>query len=1144
MRCTSSARVHPASIRFMTRFLAFTLAVAAAIVAPAQSEGVGTVSGRVLNVSNGRYLSKALIRVEGTAQTTLTDDFGEFLLRNVPARGVVITASFTGMEPRSETVNVAAGQNTAISFRLGSAADIAKTVGDKDTVTLDPFVVETNRFATAQQIAINEERFSTTIKNVVSADAFGDIAQGNVGEFVKFLPGVELDYGGTYTSPADASGISVRGYGAADTIIYVDGVPISSASPASLSNAVGLDMMSLNNASRVEIIKVPTPDMPSNAIGGQINLISKSAFEYAKPSFSIRTYMTVNTEYMDQLFKKVAGPSNKKYYSSLPGLDFTYAHPLSKTFGFSITGSHYEEFTAQRRFRPEWGTASVTGVDLRPFGGASGSVLTNPLGVASLVNPYMTRISVTDSPRWQVRDSVSIKADWKPIKGFTLTGSYQYSMYDSADAARRLQFRIQRPQVWNANETVSYPYLTAAQSVAQGGPNAIFNPNSSLDMNIDSRDKVGYTHTGYVRATYQLGAWDIYAQASVSSSKGSFKDVENGHFSTVDVSSSVGKMGFQNIADGVPGSVTVWDRNGAPFAWQNLSSWNTPTIQARSGKAESLNDIFTYKLDVRRELDFLPFSAVKLAAKAGYLRTEKLDKKWGLGTGWRQTYVGPAFALSDFADDVYVNQSPGWGLPAQQWISTYKIYDYYAKNPTYFNADSVSDQVNNWNSTVNQNKRIKDVSDAWYAQIEGKALNSRLNFTAGLRQEKSTRDGQGPVRDSDWNFVKNPDGTLYRNVALLGGNGTVQINSATSPLFATTTTGTALRADLASKGIAFPTTAIVGNQTGSLQAAQLFTKMLQPVRGVSKGDPSYTIATSYEFSKKIVGKLSWSRTFGRISLEDGTAGLLSASNQFTIDEVDDPTAIPRGTIQVANPNLKPWISDNWDFGLYYYTDSGGKVGLSYFTKNVTNFQETITSTRADPAFGLVLTSLGLDPTDYQDWQVRTTINGVGTAKQDGWELELAQDLRFMPMIGDWGQRFYVFANYTQKRRKTTNAFLTARPASDDTASAGLQFATNRFNAMIKATWTDIKLTSSTNITYNGVSYPVGTYAPSITKVDANANFQLTKRWSIYASARDIFNTGDVRKRYELNSGLYPAYAQWDDIKEFGVNVSFGIKAQF
>jgi hypothetical protein len=448
--------------------------------AVAQTKQTGTIVGRISNSTNGSYLSKAKVAVEEAGLATYTNDFGEYTLRDVPAGAVQVRATFTGQASQVLTVNVESGKTTTQDVVFGDAS-----------VRLNPFVVESERFKTAQQLAIQEERTSVNIKNVVSADAFGDIPEGNIGEFIKFLPGVEINYGGTYASDADATGISVRGFGAEDTAIYIDGVPVSSASPSSLSRAIGLDQLSINNASRVELVKVPTPDMPANSVGGSINLISKSAFEYSRPSFNWRVYGSLNTD-DPQLFKKVGGPRNKKEWATQPGFDFTYALPVNKTLGVTFTVASSNQFNESRRYRPEFATNSVTGVDLRPLGGAQSVILTNAQGAASLVNPYMTRISVTDAPRFSDRLSAAVKVDWRPIPSLTLAANYTGSLYNSADAARRLQFRIQRPQSWDATSTISYPYVLAAQSLN----GAVFTPNSTLDMNIDSRDKIGNSHTG------------------------------------------------------------------------------------------------------------------------------------------------------------------------------------------------------------------------------------------------------------------------------------------------------------------------------------------------------------------------------------------------------------------------------------------------------------------------------------------------------------------------------------------------------------------------------------------------------------------------------------------------------------------------
>lgn len=1101
-----------------------------AVLAPFPAEAAaptGSITGRVLRSDDGTFLANARIIVEGTEIEAVTSDFGEFELKGVAAGAATLRFTYLGLPSTTAAVSVEPGRTVTRDFTVGPAETPAVRV-------MGRFVVEADRFRNAQQIAINEERHSVNIKNVVAADAFGDIPEGNIGEFIKFLPGVEVSYGGTYSSEADATGISVRGFGPEDTAITIDGVPVSSASPASLSRAIGLDMLSINNASRVELVKVPSPDMPSNSIGGQINLISKSAFEHARPAFNWRFYLSMNSE-DPSLLRKVGGPSNRKVHATRPGGEITYIRPVNRDFGLTVSAASSNQFNENRRFRPEFSTTSVTNVDLRPLGGANAATLTNAQGPASLVNPYLTRISVTDAPRTSSRHSGSIKADWRPFAGLALASSYQVSVYDSADAARRLQFRIQRPQSWDARSAISYPFVQAAQS-ANG---AQFTPNSTLDMNIDSRDKTGITHTAYLRAQFRRGPWDILALASVSTSRGSYRDTENGHFSTVDVSANIGRLAFEDLADGIPGRVTVQDRLGAPFNHATLANWVAPTIQARSGKAESLNDEFTYKLDVRRDLDFLPRTLARLSAKAGFHRQESLAKKWGLGTGYRQTYTGAPLTSSAMLDTTYSGNAPGFGFGPQEWISTYRLFDVYAANPALFNASSDSDQVNNWNSYVNQNKRITDTADSWYAMIDGRAFGNRLSFVAGVRQEQSRRRGQGPLTDSKWNFLKLANGELYRDAANPNG---VRIDLASSPLFAGTPAGTALRSALTAARIPFPERTVLNT---TLEGRRLQLKPLQPVNARSDGDPSYSLNTAYTVTEQLVAKAAWSRTFGRISLEDGTAGLLSGNGAYVINEAETAGAVPAGTIAVANPSLKPWASSNWDFAVTWYTRTGGKVGASYYLKRVSNFQESVTITGSDPNFAGVLESLGLAAADYQDWNLTTSVNGVGTARTTGWEIDVSQDLHFIPLLGDWGRRFQTFLTYSRRNRSENGTTrLTARPSADGTASGGMQFAAGRFHALLKATWSDLKFESNAaTVTYNGASYVIGTYVPSLTKVDASLNWQLSPRYTLFASGRDVLNRGSRKERFDL-AGLYPAYAHWDDLRRFGVQVTAGVRGSF
>lgn len=1136
-----------ASLRRLVRSASSVLAAAALCVpAFAQAPATGTIRGRVQNATNGVFMENVAVRIEGTNQQYLTNNHGEYEIRNAPAGEVTLRASYIGAADVPATVTVPAGGVVTQDLVLGAPATAQR---DKDGVLqLDPFTVNVERYKNAAEIAINAERQSINIKNVVSTEEFGEIPGGNVGEFIKYLPGIELEYGGTYTAPTDATGISVRGFGTQDTNIMIDGVPITAASQASLTNQVTLDMLSINNASRVELIKVPTPDMPMNSVGGQINLISKTAFEYAKPSFTYKAYIVVNSEHLNP-FQRVVGATDKRVYAGQPGFELSYIKPVNEKFGFSITASRFSQYSANRRLRPEYQhDPNRALLDLRPLGGARNTRPSNAQGELSAANPFLTRVSLTDSPRTSVSNSASIKLDYKPFDGLSLSGNYQYSTYDSSDTDRRMQYRIQRPIDWSATHVYSQPYMTSSQSVN----GSTYNPGNSVSQDITSRDKSGETHSGYLKALYRKGGWDIQALANMSRSRASFHDFENGHFSGVDVNSAIGTLKFDDIVDGVPGRITAYDRTGLElnqFNYNDLSNWGNPTIQGKRGNAESEDENKLYQLDVRRELDFLPWDGLRLAFKTGY-RHEETDKvKWGLGTGYRETYVGPTLKSDDILDTTYLGTSAGWGFAPQEFVSTYKMYDIYEQNPGNF-VELPTDADDNYFSKIGQNKAMFQTLKAWYAQIEGRAISDRLHFVAGLRDETTTRTGYGPQGDSRWNFVKNQDGTLYRNPTLLGGAGSVRVDQANSPLFANTATGTALRSDLTAKGITFPT-AVVGN--GTLARAMLERKTT-PINGRSEGDPNYSINASFDITEKLVAKVAYSVTSGRISIENATQGLLSGNqNDFRFNESDTTIDGPNGqeystgTISIANPNLLPESSKNWDFALTYYNDYGGKIGGSVYYKKIENFTETYITTAGDPLFDTLLAGLGLDPDTYQFWEIRTAENGTGTGKAWGYELEAAQDLRFITALGEWGKRIRFFANYSHSERPddgNTNR-LSSRPSASNLASGGLAISGQRFSVNIRANWRDYVFNGdkATFVMSDGTRVGIGEFVPAALKVDVSANYQLTPKTSLYISARNILEEGNNKQRYDA-LGVYPAYARWDDYRDTGVQITFGVSGRF
>lgn len=203
--------------------------------------------------------------------------------------------------------------------------------------------------------------------------------------------------------------------------------------------------------------------------------------------------------------------------------------------------------------------------------------------------------------------------------------------------------------------------------------------------------------------------------------------------------------------------------------------------------------------------------------------------------------------------------------------------------------------------------------------------------------------------------------------------------------------------------------------------------------------------------------------------------------------------------------------------------------------------------RGHRGFSDVVSAIGLNPSEYDGWIVNTSYNGIGTAKVSGYELEVQQNLGKLPAIGAWGRPFNVFANYTHKtRRQAATNRLSARPAADQTAAAGVNATFGSFTALLKGTWSDVQLDpsgSQQTITYNGTPYLLATYIPATFKLDTNFNWQFSRHYGLFFSARNALNRSNRKYRYDLQ-GMYPAYARWDDIRQFGVQMTFGLRGTF
>lgn len=268
--------------------------VFAAFLLPAFVQA-GTISGRVLNASTKQYLRNAQVQIIGTDRIAISQDGGEFTFTNVPAGEVTLSITYPGLDVLEKNVTVPQDGVVAQEFVITSAAY------GEDALLMDTFTVATEREGNAK--AIVEQKQALNFKNVVAADAFGDVTEGNVAEFLKLLPGITVDY-----VDSDVRAVRIRGLSPKYANVTVDGHPIATSASSSIDTGrqYEFEQISLATLDIVEINKSPTADMPASGLSGSINVRSKSAFNQKGRQIKYSVSAIAN-EYDTEFFKETLG---------------------------------------------------------------------------------------------------------------------------------------------------------------------------------------------------------------------------------------------------------------------------------------------------------------------------------------------------------------------------------------------------------------------------------------------------------------------------------------------------------------------------------------------------------------------------------------------------------------------------------------------------------------------------------------------------------------------------------------------------------------------------------------------------------------------------------------------------------------------
>jgi hypothetical protein len=174
-------------------------------------EGTGSIEGRIQDINTGDYLNNARVTIDGTTLSTLTNQFGEYSFAEVPAGEVRVTVFYSGLPMQTTTLTLAPGARATGDFELKSATPAG------GVVQLQAYTVKAEHMSEAA-FATNEQRFAPNMKTVLEAGSFGHQTDGNLADFLKYVPGLAVNY-----LAQDANSASVRGMPAHTTIVSFNG---------------------------------------------------------------------------------------------------------------------------------------------------------------------------------------------------------------------------------------------------------------------------------------------------------------------------------------------------------------------------------------------------------------------------------------------------------------------------------------------------------------------------------------------------------------------------------------------------------------------------------------------------------------------------------------------------------------------------------------------------------------------------------------------------------------------------------------------------------------------------------------------------------------------------------------------------------
>lgn len=680
----------------------------AALFAPALAAqpATGSITGTVSNGKTQQYLNEAEVKLVGTNQSVLTDRDGTYTLHDVTPGTHQLEVSYTGLDTEKHTVEVAAGKATREDFALTSGI-----------YKLDKFVVASEYEGNAAEL--NKQKRADFFMTAISTDTLGEVPEGNIGEFLKYVPGLQVNY-----SNADAATVSMRGQDPDATTFTIDGqIPAAAGTPPRSSTgssdasqtAFEFTQATITNLESIEVYKAPPPWLAPTT-GGVINAESRSAFTQKRRVFRTTLLMSANSE---MLKWQIPGPGERTTERIKPGGNLVYSEAFRQnTLGVSF--SYGESHTINPTHNNAMGyTALATGTTTAP--------LTDAVPVR------VDTFTLVDGPQAKDRRNASLKFDYKLTAHTSAFIGFTYNFYLSQN--RGHTFRI-RPITSGSSQSVILAGASDTDTTVQKG---------QVDVFADYSDYTSQNYTYIAGVRHDWGRWRLDYNGAFGKSDSRVTDlpamIQSAQWNLIP---SKGVTYRIQASPTVPAPIALTQLAGPDL--YDLNSYDQTSFSLQTSPRFQNDRTLNLKADLRGGFGEWRFP-MEFRAGTGLYRIQrrKMAGQIVLSFAGPDGIVGNAddvINAAQFADTTYGDKFL-YGIRTPPLIDPYKVAAYMQQYPLAFQD---LQPTNVQRQAVNSQSITEDIPSAYVADTI--KVSNRLTLLAGIRYERTENYARGALRQT------------------------------------------------------------------------------------------------------------------------------------------------------------------------------------------------------------------------------------------------------------------------------------------------------------------------------------------------------------------------------------------------------------